>query len=670
MKVSMRVAKIARKRVVRKSGLAKVGQYTALLLAVLVLSGCGAITGISSNFSGVIDFQNGLSVNYGVGLVVLDHKGTPSDQELLINSDFNNQHAWASCSTPANSNISDGGLHMSGNSCVYQTVPAIAGDDYTLTCDSSANTNYAEATLVMLDSNFNTIDEQTVVIENAKAGSNSSFLTAPAGTTYAAATLYSEGEIVHYGCSLKNTTDPVTPPAPSPTPPNPAPVPSDELLTNPGFDGATGWTNCGNASAYDISGGSLNISGTACIFQTVEATAGANYTLTCDSASSADYSNISINMLDSDFMTMTSDIASISSNTKEATVSSLVAGAGTSYVGITIYSEGPAVHDNCSLVADAPVTPAPTPSPTPAPAPTPSPTPSPAPSGDNLLSNPSFDTFDDWFTCSNTPNTNYGIGTGAFVAAGTACAFQTLEVIAGASYSLTCNGQSDAITSNIILSLLDGNYNQIAEDTVAVNSATSEAYSASIAANASASFVSVTLYNDSGSTQIFDCNLTSDTTAPVTPAPAPKPTTPAPAPSPAPAPAPAPTITNTVLQNPSFDGNDSWTVCAGPNQGNYGIGTGNWAANGTACAFQTVAVVPNEDYVLSCSGQTDALTSNISLSMLDSNFNIITQITSPIVNGTDSVVSVPATAGSSFVSVTLYNTDGSTQISECSLTSN
>ena len=634
-------------KVTKKVGFHKTARNIALLLAVFVLSGCGNISAVSSGFYGVVDYENGISVNYSVGLVLLDH-----DSNLLVNSSFDNPSAWENCGNPKNASISDGSLHMSGTSCVYQTVPAIAGDDYTLTCNSHTDAAYSEAILVMLDGNFDTIDEQVVVIENTKSGENISFLTAPAGTVYAAATLYSEGQTTHSECILSNTTDP------DPVDPIDPPT-GDELLVNSGFDSADGWTNCGNAHAYDISGSSLNISGTACIFQTVEATPGSVYTLTCDSASSADYSNISLNMLDSTFMILTSDIASVDSNAKVPTVSNLAAPSGTNYVGVTIYSEGHAVHDNCSLteVSTGGNTPPSPPSP-----PSPPTTPT-TPSG-NLLSNPSFETFDDWFTCNSTPITNYGIGVdGSFNAGATACAFQTLEVIPGANYSLTCNAQSDAITANITLSFLDGNYNSIVSDTVAINSTTSKAFSTSIAANSAASFVSVTLYSDSGSTQVFDCNLTSDVAgpAPVTPAPV----TPAPV-----TPTPAPTITNTVLQNPSFSGNDSWTVCAGANQGNYGIGTGNWAANGTACTFQTVAVVPNASYVLSCSGQTDALTSNISLSMLDSNFNIITQKTSPIVNGTASIVSMPATAGSSFVSVTLYSTDGSSQISECSLTSN
>jgi len=69
---------------------------------------------------------------------------------------------------------------------------------------------------------------------------------------------------------------------------------AQELLTNSSFDSQDGWLNCGDASAYSIGSGSLNITGTACIYQAVPALEGGTYTLTCNPSSTATYSTIAL----------------------------------------------------------------------------------------------------------------------------------------------------------------------------------------------------------------------------------------------------------------------------------------------------------------------------------------------------------------------------------------
>jgi len=88
---------------------------------------------------------------------------------------------------------------------------------------------------------------------------------------------------------------------------------AQELLQSPSFGNPDGWNNCGDASNYSISSGELSTKGTACIFQTVEASEGSTYTLMCHPRSTAAYSTIALSMLNSNSATILQDVTLVDS---------------------------------------------------------------------------------------------------------------------------------------------------------------------------------------------------------------------------------------------------------------------------------------------------------------------------------------------------------------------
>ena len=550
---------------------------TALISLVLILGACSSTISTNSDIisqnpakqldTNTIDYSAGMSINYAAGLGTL-----AIGDNLLVNDSFKTTDGWSNCGDASAYNIAEGVLTTSGTACIYQTIPATAGDEYTLVCDSEADASYSEIILSMLDANYSAIEEQIFELTEKSLSDATLSITAPEGTVYSAVTFYSEGASRHNACSLA-VTGPVKPTPVDPAPVDPTPTPVDptpvdptpvdptpvdptpvdptpvdptpvdptinELLANSGFNTNTDWFNCGNATNANIADGKLTLSGdSACVFQTVIATPEANYSLVCDSASSAAFSNITLSMLDADFGLIKAETELVNDTTAQPSVFiDLEATAETNYVAVTFYSEGPATHESCSLTNDvvvtpvepapvdptpAPIDPTPTPvepapvEPTPTPVdPTPTPvdpTPTPVdptlPEGENtLLSNPSFEGTDSWTVCAGENQGDYGIGTGNFLAAGTACAFQTLALTGATEYTLVCNAKSDALTSNISLSMLDANYNTLNSQVEPLNSATLDTYTLKLSPVANATFVSVTLYSDEGTTTIADCGL-------------------------------------------------------------------------------------------------------------------------------------------------------------------
>lgn len=252
---------------------------------------------------------------------------------------------------------------------------------------------------------------------------------------------------------------------------------SQELLTNPSFDSQDGWVNCGDASAYSLGSGSLSISGTACVYQTVAASEGGTYTLTCNPSSTAAYSTIALSMLNSSFGIILQDVTLVDSPTTGPEVSTLFAPAGTAFVAATVYSEGPATHESCSLVASGITTP---------------------PVANTILVNPEFDTQEGWVNCADSGA--FGISGGQLNMFGSACVFQTLSASAGMGYTLSCSSSSTAPFATLSLSALSGGYGIILQDIELVNNPTPLTKQAFLTAPAGTEYISVTLYSEGNST--------------------------------------------------------------------------------------------------------------------------------------------------------------------------
>lgn len=262
---------------------------------------------------------------------------------------------------------------------------------------------------------------------------------------------------------------------------------AQELLKSPSFGSSDGWNNCGNEANYSINSGTLSTTGTACIFQTVEATEGNTYTLMCHPRSAAAYSTIALSMLNSNSESILQDVTLVDSETGVPEVSSLVAPTGTAFVAVTIYSEGPVTHESCSLIASGVST---------------------APIVNRSLVNPEFDTQEGWVNCADTSTSWISHGQLNMVGnqQGSACAFQTVSATAGRGYTLSCQSRSIANHATISLSALSSSYGIMLQDIEIVNNPATQTKQAYLTAPEGTEYISVTLYSE-GSTTHESCSL-------------------------------------------------------------------------------------------------------------------------------------------------------------------
>ncbi len=409
----------------------------------------------------------------------------PTTGNLLQNPSFDTSSSWLNCGNSSSFTISGGNLNLSNGGCVYQTVAATPGTTYSLSCNGRrVGSSFNSMTLSMLNSSWSPITQDSVSNTNTSFAALNASLQAPAGTTYAAVTFYSEGTANYSNCSLVTSGTP--PPDPDPDPPPPPPT-GDNSLVNGGFDGTAGWLNCGNSASYSISGSRLNVNTGACVYQTIAATPGTSYSLACSGSNTGSaWNSVTLSMLNSSFQAISQDIKNITPSNGN-TSSSLTAPSNAAYVGVTFYSEGAANYSGCTLSVGS----------------SPPPNPDPPTSG-NLLQNASFDTQGGWNNCAD-PN-NFSISGGNLNLSTGACVFQTAPATAGGSYTLSCNGNTTSpVWSTLILSALDSNWQSISQNfTPITTSATTQSVSLTTPSNTA--YVAVSFYTE-GNATYRNCSL-------------------------------------------------------------------------------------------------------------------------------------------------------------------
>jgi len=89
--------------------------------------------------------------------------------------------------------------------------------------------------------------------------------------------------------------------------------------------------------------------GNACVFQTLSASAGMGYTLSCSSSSTAPFSTISLSALSGGYGIILQDIELVNNPETLTKQAYLTAPAGTEYISVTLYSEGDSTHGACFL---------------------------------------------------------------------------------------------------------------------------------------------------------------------------------------------------------------------------------------------------------------------------------------------------------------------------------
>lgn len=270
----------------------------------------------------------------------------------LVNADFSEQDGWANC-VGANENnwdIQEGHLRVlgAGPACVFQTVDALAGQRYELSCVSYEEApGTTQLRVSALGSAWQTLDETSSVVTAGSRVTEAS-LTAPDGSAHIGITFDSTG-------AGYSSYDRCTLTASSRNEPPQPPPPAVNLLQNGGFDGVDGWTSCGSSNSYSIDSSQLNITATepspACLYQEIPGDwAGTNLELGCSSSVATGYASITLSAADSNYATL----ESVSKEDAAASEPmSLIAPAGTAFAVATIYSEGSSTFDACVLSTES-----------------------------------------------------------------------------------------------------------------------------------------------------------------------------------------------------------------------------------------------------------------------------------------------------------------------------
>ncbi|MEZ4607858.1 MAG: hypothetical protein R2865_13970 [Deinococcales bacterium] len=177
--------------------------------------------------------------------------------------------AWGTCgnglSHSSDAKTGTGAADLKGD-CFYQSVDLSAvqgfsvGQDVSLSCQVKVvdATGWAGLGLSFANDTWQPIaSAPTQVLSGSQYRSYITTFKAPAGVRYASIWAYTDGHIRLDDCELFIGQPP---------------LPQGNLLLNASFDdGKTYWENCGDASAYSVANGQLNISGTACIYQVANA---------------------------------------------------------------------------------------------------------------------------------------------------------------------------------------------------------------------------------------------------------------------------------------------------------------------------------------------------------------------------------------------------------------
>ena len=288
----------------------------------------------------------------------------PRGDNLLVNGGFDDTQSlagWANCGDAAKTQTvsADGrgnALRIFNGGCMYQEVLVTPGLTYSLSCDAQrTGSEWTILEFSFLDANFNVSGSKDMKQVHSSGDFRAYRFSgkAPANAVYALTLAYSDDDTLLDACQLvQGESTPVD-----------LPLLSDSrinLLGNGGFeDGFNNWNSCAEedllATSFeaDTDTGALAISGGGCIYQEFPVTPGFAYGLTCRAqrTDASLYTSVTVSMLDSNYAALdTQELPVISTGFEDYTATVTATSDSTSGT-VVLYSESPAVFDNCEVLA-------------------------------------------------------------------------------------------------------------------------------------------------------------------------------------------------------------------------------------------------------------------------------------------------------------------------------
>jgi len=273
--------------------------------------------------------------------------------DLLTNGSFNSAvgNEWQSCSSVQSFNTdtlgSDGSpaLTVGGSTCLFQSVPAQVGYDYSVSCDArNSGAGYASVTYAFIDQNADPLLVSENAVTTAEFTAIPYSAAAPVGAKTFEIAVFAQDEAQLDNCRV-SASERVA------------------LINNDFSHGLQGWAECyGNAGAVGIindvqtpENNALVLSNGGCLYQTVDIGSvvtqipGVELTLRCDVARASDgYASVTLGLLDTNYQPLgVSDIPVTGNGVLETR---LAAPAGTRFVELMFYGETETTVNRCDLL--------------------------------------------------------------------------------------------------------------------------------------------------------------------------------------------------------------------------------------------------------------------------------------------------------------------------------
>lgn len=310
--------------------------------------------------------------------------------------------------------------------------------------------------------------------------------------------LASEGEDLWHASGPSIQVVNVSDPEPEPEP-EPNPQTGNNLLSNPSFsNGQSSWSSCSSTGGIaQVSSAGANISNGGCLYQTVDASAGQSFSLSCEaSREGSAWTSVYLSFDDSSWNTLSSDNTAVTTTDNNVYTVNLTSPANTRYGVVVLYSEDTSRFDDCILTSDGsgPINPPINP-----------------PTGGNLITNGGFESgLSNWQSCANAASlSTTGNGTDDSQSAtiqNAGCMYQEVLIEAGQTYSATCDGYSDGSWTTMLLALMDNSYNSLSDDYVVYDTSYYEEKSVNLTAPNNGAYAAVVLYSE-GIGNFDNCRL-------------------------------------------------------------------------------------------------------------------------------------------------------------------
>lgn len=279
------------------------------------------------------------------------------------------------------------------------------------------------------------------------------------------------------------------------------------------------------------------------------------------------------------------------------------------------------------------------------------PSPPPTTGGDNLLSNPNFDSnMNSWVSCGGSTATA-NVSGGELTLDNGGCVYQEVAATPNQSYKLSCDAKRTGSTwTSVYLAFSDQNYTTLASEITPVSTTSFDTYAVSLTAPAEAVNAVAVMYAENASSY-DNCQLVVDDGS-------------------------TDTTTTNLIRNGGFElGLDGWFSCANSDN----VSAVNTSSSGAqsvnvkngGCLYQEARAEAGASYTLTCEAQINSGYTSMSFSFSDVGYQALANDSTVVDASSYSTYSMTQTApANTHNAVIVFYSEGDSNFDDCSLVKN